>query len=115
MLITNVFAPRPNGSRRRPLRFILLVAAIALLAAIMHGLEAAAWAILYVWLSALPDLSEGILYSLGAITSYGHASIFLENRWRLLGSIEAVNGLILFGLTTAFLFAAVQKVWPDEN
>ena len=29
----------------------------------------------------------------------------------LLGAIEAVNGLILFGLTTAFLFAAIQQVW----
>ncbi len=53
-----------------------------------------------------------MLYSLGAITSYGHAPVFLEGRWRLLGAIEAVNGMILFGLTTAFLFAAIHEVWP---
>jgi hypothetical protein len=33
------------------------------------------------------------------MTAYGHAPIFLEDRWRLLGAIEAVNGLILIGLT----------------
>ena len=39
-------------------------------------------------------------------------TILLEDRWRLLGAIEAVNGLILFGLTTAFLYAAIHEVWP---
>ena len=60
-----------------------------------------AWAGLYLWLDALPDWHEAMLYSLGAVTSYGHAPIFLADRWRLLGAIEAVDGLILFGLTTA--------------
>jgi hypothetical protein len=115
MLIINLFISRPRRSRRRPWHFIVLVAIMALLAAIMHGLEAAAWAFLYVWLGALPNLSEAILYSLGAITSYGHASIFLEGHWRLLGAIEAVNGLLIFGLTTAFLFAAIHKAWPQED
>jgi hypothetical protein len=53
-----------------------------------------------------------MLYSLDAMTAYGHAPTFLEDRWRLLGAIEAVNGLILFGLTTAFLYAAIHEVWP---
>ena len=53
-----------------------------------------------------------MLYSLSAITSFGHANIYLEDRWRLLGAIEAMNGVILFGLTTAFLFAAINEVWP---
>ena len=52
------------------------------------------------------------LYSVNAITSYGHADVYLEGRWQLLGAIEAVNGVILFGLTAAFLFAAIQEVWP---
>jgi hypothetical protein len=29
-----------------------------------------------------------------------------------LGAIEAVNGLIVFGLTTAFLYTAIHEVWP---
>ncbi len=74
--------------------------------------EAAAWAGLYLWLGALPDWWAAMLYSLGAITSYGHAEIYLADRWLLLGAIEAVNGLILFGLTTAFLYAAIHEVWP---
>lgn len=55
-----------------------------------------------------------MLYSLGAMTSYGHADIHLERQWMLLGTIEAINGLILFGLTTAFFFAAIQRTWPPR-
>jgi hypothetical protein len=45
------------------------------------------------------------------MTTYGHATLFLEDRWALLGAIEALNGVLLFGLTTAFLFAIIQHVW----
>ena len=60
----------------------------------------------------MSDLPAAMLYSLSAITSYGHTEIFLEDHWKLLGAIEAMNGLILFGLTTAFLFAAIELVRP---
>ena len=70
------------------------------------------WAAAYRLLGALPDNRSAILYSLSAMTSYGHAGIFLEGRWQLMGALEALNGMMLFGLTTAFLFAMIQRVWP---
>lgn len=97
------------------MRLVILVALTALATAVLLGVEAGAWAVLYVWLGALPDFREGMLYSLGAITSYGHAAIYLEQRWQLLGAIEAVNGLILFGLATATLVGAIQRVWPIQR
>ena len=101
----------PNLKRKRNLRRSVAVLALtALGAAILHGLEAAVWAILYLGIGALTTVQNAMLYSLGAITSYGHAEIFLEDRWKLLGAIEAVNGLILFGLTTAFIFTVIQDV-----
>jgi hypothetical protein len=51
-----------------------------------------------------------VLYSLNAITSYGHENLHLEDRWHLMGALEALNGWLLFGLTTAFLFAVLQRV-----
>jgi hypothetical protein len=98
-----------RGARNLAL-FFVSIASTALAAAALHGLEATSWALLYVRLGAMSDVSNSMLYSLSAITSYGHSNIFLEERWRLLGAIEAMNGLILFGLTTAFLFAAIEEV-----
>lgn len=52
-----------------------------------------------------------MLYSLNALTSYGHTNLSLEDHWHLMGALEALNGWLLFGLSTAFLFAVIQKVW----
>ena len=56
-----------------------------------------------------------MLYSLGALTTYGHANIFLEPQWGMMGALEALNGMLLFGLTTAFMFAMIQRVWPANS
>jgi hypothetical protein len=82
-----------------------------LLATTLHGIEAVIWATAYWLLGALPD-TKSAMYSLSAITSYGHTNLFLEEQWQLMGALEALNGMLLFGLTTAFLFAMIQKVWP---
>ncbi len=49
------------------------------------------------------------------MTTYGHSEIFLAGHWRLMGALEALNGLILFGLTTAFMYGMIQRVWPLEK
>jgi hypothetical protein len=69
------------------------------------------WAVAYRFLGALPDNRYAMLYSLNAMTTYGHANLDLKDHWQLMGSLEALNGMLLFGLTTAFLFAMIQKIW----
>lgn len=83
-----------------------------LLATVLHALEAILWAAAYLVLGALTDARSAMLYSLGALTTYGHANVFLAPHWQLMGALEALNGMLLFGLTTAFLFAMIQAVWP---
>jgi hypothetical protein len=56
-----------------------------------------------------------MLYSLGAMTTFGNAGVLLEYRWRLLGTIEALGGWLLFGLSTAFMFGMIQKMWLLER
>ena len=89
--------------------------ATALLATLLHGIETFIWAVAYIFIGALPDLRSGMLYSLGAMTTYGHQSLYLEDRWRLLGTLEALNGWLLFGLSTAFLFWLIQEVSPSNR
>ena len=92
--------------------FVVVIGSTALLATILHGFEGVIWAAAYRVLGALPDAKSAMLYSLSAITSYGHANLYLEPHWQLMGALEALNGMLLFGLTTAFLFAMIQEVWP---
>ncbi len=92
--------------------FVLVLGLTVLVVTVLHALEALAWAGAYVALGALPDFPSAVLYSLNAMTTYGHDNIELQYHWKLLGALEALNGLLLFGLTTAFLFAVAQRVWP---
>jgi hypothetical protein len=93
-------------------KFTMIMGLASLLAAMLHGFEAFIWATAYRLLGALPDRRSAMLYSLSAITSYGHANLYLQARWQLMGALEALNGMLLFGLTTAFLFAIIQRIWP---
>ena len=90
--------------------FVVVLGATTVLATVLHAIEAGIWAAVYLLLNALPERKSAMLYSLSAITSYGHANVFLESHWQLMGAIEALNGWLLFGLTTAFLFGVIEKV-----
>jgi hypothetical protein len=101
--------------RRTAAAFVIVMGATTLLATILHGIEAAMWAIAYRFIGARPDFKSAIFYSLGAITTYGHQNLYLEEHWQLLGTIEALNGWLLFGLSTAFLFWLFQEVSPSTR
>jgi hypothetical protein len=92
--------------------FIRGMGVTALLATGLHGLEGAIWAAAYRLLGALPDNKTAMLYSISAMTTYGHANLYLKDRWQMMGALEALDGIMLFGITTAFMFAIIQRVWP---
>ena len=77
--------------------FVVVMGVVALLATILHGIEGMVWAAAYRLLNALPDTHSAILYSLSAITTYGHANIMLEPRWQLMGALEALNAFCCLG------------------
>jgi hypothetical protein len=96
--------------RKRSVCSVFAVGGAVLSVTILHGLEVAIWAIAYRLLGALRENKSAMLYSLNAITSYGHENLQLDPRWQMMGALEALNGWILFGLTTAFLFTVMQKL-----
>jgi hypothetical protein len=90
--------------------FAAVMGIAVLLITVLHATEAWVWALAYWVLGALPELRSSVLFSLGAMTTYGGSDVDLQQHWRLMGAIEALNGIILFGLTTAFLFSMIQEV-----
>ena len=91
--------------------FAVAMSVAILLVTLLHAFEAGVWAAAYLLLGALPGTKAAMLYSVSALTTYGHASVLLAERWKMLGALEALNGMLLFGLTTAFLFAMIQEIW----
>ena len=109
------FLARLKDHRRYDFIFVLVMGVTTMWATFLLAVEAGAWAVAYRWLGALPDNKTALVYSLSAITTYGHSDVFLAPSWRLLGALEALNGIMLFGLTTAFMYGMIQLVWPIER
>jgi hypothetical protein len=103
---------RNLGFRNVILIVIVVVGAVGLLLAALHGIEAAIWAAAYVWLGALNSPKDAILYSLDSMTTRGASGLMLEQHWQLMGALEAADGMLLFGISTAYIFAVMQVYWP---
>ena len=99
------------SQRRMRVTALVFLAGTTVSVTLLHGLESAIWAFGFRWLHALPDKKSAMLYSLSAMTTFGHSGSTLEPHWQLMGALEALNGLILFGLSTAFLYGILQEAW----
>ena len=69
------------------------------------------WALTYLWIGALTGLEEALYFSISSFTTVGFGDVVLGKDWRILSSIEATNGFILFGWSTAFIFEIVSQVY----
>jgi len=95
--------------RRSLFRMVLIGTPTIALMFALHAFEAVLWAACYMRIGALPNAREAVLYSLGAMSTYGHAEIHLASDWQALGAIQALNGMIIFGLTVGVLAAIVRR------
>ena len=89
-----------------------LVGAVGLLLAVLHGIEATIWAAGYLWLGALDSPMDAILYSVDSMSTRGASGLTLQRHWRMMGALEAFDGMLLFGISTAYIFAVMQVYWP---
>ena len=90
---------------------IFHIGAVALILAALHGSEGVLWATAYRWLGALDSFADASAYSLATMTAFEIPGLTLPSRWGMIGALEAVNGVLLFGISTAFLFAVIQIHW----
>jgi len=74
-----------------------------------HLLEIALWAFALDVCGAVADVTAAIYSSAGSYTTSG-SDIVLPPRWKLLGPFEAVAGMLMFGISTASIFAVIQRL-----
>jgi len=90
---------------------IFLIVVIGLLLAILHGIECGIWAAAYLWLGALDSPIDALLFSVDSMSTRGASGLTLQRHWRLMGALEAVDGMLLFGVSAAYIFAVMQVFW----
>ena len=105
------------GRARKQLAKAVLVSALTAWMFLAIVIEAWVWALLYLFhplITTLPDLETAFYFSMVTFTTLGYGDVVLTGNWRTLASIQAANGVIVFGWTTALLFVFIQRVYKIE-
>lgn len=93
-----------------PGRNILLLAAVMMILMICSLFQVAIWALLFILLGEFDRPEAALYYSAVNFSTLGYGDIVMSDRWRLLGPLEAFNGILMFGVSTALMSATVNYV-----
>jgi hypothetical protein len=96
------------------LRFVFVVietASIATVPILMmaHFSEVMVWALAYVITGAAPVSADPVYFAFVNYTTLGYGDVIPVERWRLLGPITAMNGVLMFGWSTAVIFEVLRR------
>jgi voltage-gated potassium channel len=89
---------------------ILLLVAFSVIIA-LHMVEISMWAGFYYTRSLFQDFETAFYFSITSYTTIGFGDVVLPRAWRMLGGIEGVTGVLLCGLSTAFVFAIINAMF----
>ncbi len=113
-LITIVhYVRREQRLGRAGVRFwkdVSIVAGVALLALAAHLAEIAGWAWVFSLCGQFPDFAAAFYRSAVNYTTLGYGDAEMSASWKLLGPLEAADGMLMFGVSTAMLFAVIQRL-----
>ncbi len=106
-----------NSSTNRFIFRTLLLS--SLLFTLTHLVHSLIWALCYYVIPETADqfssFPEAVYFSLVTFTTLGYGDISLSSNWRLLSGLEAVNGIMLIGWSTAMMFSLVQNFYKKIN
>jgi hypothetical protein len=90
---------------------VMVATASALMVA--HTMEVLVWALAYALVGAAPAGSDLIYFAFVNYTTLGYGDITPIQAWRLTGPMTAMNGILMFGWSTAVLFEVLRKTLDD--
>lgn len=103
-----------NTGKTGPGIYMLTQTALVLVG--LHIIEILLWTLTYraiVPADELATFEQALYFSVVTFTTLGYGDVTLSEGWRLLSGIEALNGILLVGWSTATLFVMVQRIWQD--
>jgi voltage-gated potassium channel len=76
---------------------------------LLHGIVILLWASCYRWL-CLPSWESAFYFSASSYATVGYGDVILPSKWRLLGPLESMVGMLMAGVSIGLLFAAVTHL-----
>ena len=82
---------------------------------LLHLVEISIWGLFYLWRGCLPNAEAAFYFSGVTYTSLGYGDVVLAKPWRMLGPIESLMGVIMFGLSTGYFFVVVSRIHQSRH
>ena len=80
-----------------------------------HLAQIAIWAILFMLLGEFDSFQTAFYHSAVNFASLGYGDIVMSEDWRLLGAIEASNGVLMFGLSAGTLLSVMTNLFANSK
>ena len=90
---------------------MIVISMVLLLLFAGHMGQIAIWAMLYMNLGEFEDFLTAFYHSAVNFSSLGYGDIVMSERWRLLGALEAANGVLMFGLSTGTILSVMNRLF----
>jgi hypothetical protein len=110
MIAIRIARTAARRSSSRPLLYlagVMIATSLVLMAA--HTLEVFVWSVTYAIVNAAPDDANLVYFAFVNYTTLGYGDVTPLAKWRLLGPITAMNGVLMFGWSTALIFEVLIK------
>jgi Ion channel len=101
-----------RGAESRPHPSLLLIAVMIPTVSVLmvtHTLEVIVWSLAYLLIGAAPAGTDLVYFAFVNYATLGYGDVVPLERWRLLGPITAMNGVLLFGWSTAVIFEVLRR------
>ena len=92
------------------IRNFLLLQGVAAQILLVHLVNIALWAWLFYLCGEFAEYEAAYYHSAVNYSSLGYGNIVMSKQWRLLGPLETVNGMVMFGISTALIFAIAWRL-----
>jgi hypothetical protein len=102
-------AASAHHASRPTLRLVVIMMATVSVLMAFHITEIAVWSLGYGLLDVAPPGVDRFYFAFVNYTTLGYGDIVPVERWRLLGPMTAMNGVLLFGWSTAVIFEVLWK------
>jgi ion channel len=98
-----------NETPRQLRRLIAVMIATVSVLMVAHVCEVVVWALAYAIVDAAPAGADLLYFAFVNYTTLGYGDVTPVARWRLLGPMTAMNGVLLFGWSTAVIFEVLRR------
>jgi len=98
----------------RVFRCAALVMQTTVAVIVLHGIVILLWASCYRWL-CFPSWESAFYFSASSYATVGYGDVVLPSKWRLLGPLESMVGMLMSGVSIGLLFAAVTHLVDGES